>query len=303
MGLEMRGKPVADALAARVRAEVERWQLHGVQPKLAVVYVEGDAASLCYARAKARQAARLGIELVLRALPDHATTCRVVSEIEQLNQDPQVHGILVELPLPKHIDEAAVVEAIAPWKDVDGLTPANQWANLSGLPGLYPVTPQACVALLHHYGYSLAGKNVALVGCGRTVGRPLLHLLLRENATVTVCHAGTRDVAAHLRHADLALVAVGKAHLIQPDWVHSELVVVDAGINELPDGSIAGDVSPAAAARVAAYTPTPGGVGPVTSVQVFVNLMQAVAWQARSGDPARRAAPAPASTRLATLHA
>ncbi|MCL6594334.1 MAG: bifunctional 5,10-methylenetetrahydrofolate dehydrogenase/5,10-methenyltetrahydrofolate cyclohydrolase [Alicyclobacillus sp.] len=297
MGLQMRGKPVADALSARVRAEVEQWQARGVQPKLAVVCVEGDAASLCYARAKARTAARLGIELALHALPGTTTTRQVVSEIERLNQDPQVHGILVELPLPKHIEEAAVVEAIAPWKDVDGLTQANQWANLSGFPGLYPVTPQACVALLHHYGYPVAGQNVVLVGCGRTVGRPLLHLLLRENATVTVCHAGTRDVAAHLRQADLALVAVGKAHFIQPDWVHPGLVVVDAGINELPDGSITGDVSPAAAMRVAACTPTPGGVGPVTSVQVFVNLMQAVAGQAHSEHPASRA---PAA--LAALH-
>ncbi|MCL6599647.1 MAG: bifunctional 5,10-methylenetetrahydrofolate dehydrogenase/5,10-methenyltetrahydrofolate cyclohydrolase [Alicyclobacillus macrosporangiidus] len=282
MAKELRGKPVADALRAQLEADIEAWRARDVTPRMVTVLVEGDPASLCYARAKGRVAAKLGVAYEVRTLPGHVTQAQLIQFIQSLNRDPAVHGVMLELPLPKHLSADEVLRHLSPIKDVDGLTPANQVATVSGAPGIYPATPQACIRLLKHYGYTLAGRHVALVGCGKTVGMPLFHLLVREGATVTVCHAGTPDLTPHLKRADIAFVAVGKAGLIRPQMVHPGLVVVDAGINESDDG-IVGDVSPETAAIVAALTPTPGGVGAVTTMQLFTNLLQAMHLQQAAG--------------------
>lgn len=277
--LALRGRPVARQMEAEIARRVEAQVAAGRPPKVVTFLVEGDPASACYARAKQRAAAKLGIAFELRAFPPSVSERELVREIAKCNADVTVHGIMLELPLPGRMRADNVIQAIAPEKDIDGLTAANRLANETGAPGLYPATPQACVRLVEHYGFQLAGRHVALVGCGKTVGMPLFHLLLRKNATVTVCHAGTRNLARHLQQAELAFVAVGRAGLVTPAMVHPDLVLVDAGINETADG-VVGDVHPAVTSHVAALSPTPGGVGPVTTAQLFANLLQAMELQA-----------------------
>jgi methylenetetrahydrofolate dehydrogenase (NADP+)/methenyltetrahydrofolate cyclohydrolase len=279
MAQELKGKAVADQIRTQVSAEVKAWKARGIAPKMVTLIVEGDPASLYYAEAKGRAAEKLGILYELRTFPSDVEESVLLAAIEELNEDTGVHGIMLELPLPKHISTARITAAIAPFKDVDGLTPANKLATVTGGKGLYPATPQACIALLKHYGHTLSGKHVALVGRGETVGLPLIHLLLRENATVTVCHSRTPDLSVHLKQADIAFVAVGRAGLITKEMVHDALLIIDAGINETADGSIVGDVAPEVGAVVAALSPTPGGVGTVTTAQLFANLMQAITLQ------------------------
>lgn len=273
------GRSLAEVLRAKVRTESMRRRQQAVVPHLAVVWVEGDPASEHYAQTKLRSAEKLGISVSLKRHPKDVNQDALIASIVSLNQDASVHGILLELPLPAHIDTERVMAELDPQKDVDGLAPQNRMSLVSGDFGLYPATPLACIRLLQHYRYSLQGKEIVLVGCGKTVGWPLLQLLLLEHATVTVCHAFTKDLAVHLKRAEIALVAVGCPNLITTSMVHPELVLVDVGINPLPDGKVVGDVDPEVATRVAAMTPTPGGVGVVTTVEIFANLMRAMAWQ------------------------
>lgn len=278
----LKGQPVAELMQQQVKAAVAAWKYRGQVPKIVTLLVEGDAASAYYAQAKKRMATRLGIEYELVTFPHSVSERTILETITSLNNDSRVHGIMVELPLPSHISLGETIEAISPLKDVDGLTRFNQHANISGTPGIYPATPLACVRLLKHYGYTLSGKHVALVGCGKTVGMPLFHLLLRENATVTACHAGTLNLSTHLASAEVAFVAVGSAGLIQPGMVHPQLILIDAGINETANDKIVGDVAPEVAIAARALSPTPGGVGTVTTVQLFVNLMHAMQLQSES---------------------
>ncbi|WP_229776768.1 bifunctional 5,10-methylenetetrahydrofolate dehydrogenase/5,10-methenyltetrahydrofolate cyclohydrolase [Alicyclobacillus cellulosilyticus] len=298
--MALSGKPVADTIRAAVSARTARWRAEGVRPRMVILLIDGDPASACYAEAKVRTARRIGIEAQVWHFPRDVREAELIESIARLNADDKVHGVMLELPLPPHLDEQRIVEAIDPCKDVDGLTSANRMANLTGAPGIYPATPLACVALLRAYGYSLYGKRVTLVGCGKTVGQPLLHVLLRERATVTVCHEATVDIAFHLRTAEIAFVAVGKAGLITKEMVHKDLVLIDAGINQTPDGRIVGDVDPAVADVVAALSPTPGGVGTVTTMQLFANLMHALDLQvARHERPsAQHTSAPPAQDRL-----
>jgi len=276
MAVELKGKAVAEVLREHIQSGVAKWKAQSIIPRMVTILVDGDPASLVYAEQKGRIANKLGIEYELKRFPANVTERQLIDAIHRFNKDANMHGIMIELPLPSHISTEAVTAEVAPEKDVDGLTRFNRLANLSGEAGIYPATPLACVRLLKHYGYSLSGKDVVLVGCGKTVGMPLMHLLLRENATVTVCHAGTKDLRAHLAKADIAFVAVGKADLITPDMVHPNLLIIDAGINETPDHKIVGDVSPEVANYVAAMSPTPGGVGTVTTMQLFANLLTAM---------------------------
>lgn len=273
------GRELADTIRTGIRQDAQTWLDRGITPKLAVIWVEGDLASESYAQTKLRSAEKLGIAVELHRHPVDVSQSDLIECIVRINRDPDVHGMLLELPLPAHLSTAQVIAELDPHKDVDGLTVSNWVALTTGTDGLYPATPLACLRLLDYYGYSLRGTNVALVGCGRTVGSPLLHLLLRAHATVTVCHAYTKDLGMHLRNAEIALIAVGRAGLITPDMVHPELVIVDVGINPTADGRVVGDVDPAVAHVVAAMTPTPGGIGAVTTVEIFANLMRALSHQ------------------------
>lgn len=275
----MKAKEAAERIYDHVRSRAQALKESGTQPQLAVILVEGDPASAYYAQAKRKIADRLGIAYRLHELPASATEASLLQLIAECNADPAIHGILLELPLPAHLSARRIERAIAPAKDVDGVTPANKLAVVTGEAGLYPATPQACIALVKHYGYALEGADVTLVGRGQTVGLPLFHLLQREQATVTVCHSRTPDIAAHLSRAAFAFVAVGRPDTVIPGMVHPDLVLVDAGINEFADGSIAGDVAAGAGDRAAAYSPVPGGVGTLTTAIVFRNLMDAIDWQ------------------------
>lgn len=279
MAIVMKAKEAADRLYETINAEVKKLQEHGHQPSVAVILVKGDPASAYYAEAKRKVAERLGISYQLHKFESSASERDILSLIESLNSDPHVHGIMALLPLPKHISTAAVEEAISPIKDIDGVTPINKLATMTGAPGLYPATPQACIKLAKYYGYTLEGANVTLVGRGQTVGLPLFHMLQRENATVTLCHSRTPDIASHLGHAEIAFVAVGRAGIIQPNMVHSRLAIIDAGINETESGSIVGDVSVDALEHAAAYSPVPGGVGTLTTAVLFENLLRAIELQ------------------------
>jgi methylenetetrahydrofolate dehydrogenase (NADP+)/methenyltetrahydrofolate cyclohydrolase len=277
----MKAKEAAETVYADVRRRVEELGMQGVQPRLAVVLVQGDPASAYYARAKMRVAEKLGVGFRLHEFAADVQEQELIAQIAALNDDAGVHGIMVELPLPDMVSAAAVVRAIAPGKDIDGVTPANKLAVLTGEDGLYPATPQACIRLLQHYGYTLAGKNVTLIGRGQTVGMPLMLMLQREHATVTLCHSRTPDIAAHLRRADIAFVAVGRTNTVTKAMSHPRLVIVDAGINETVDGAIAGDVAADAADAAAALSPVPGGVGTLTTAILFENLLQAAERQLR----------------------
>lgn len=279
--IALKGKPVADAIKSRVLESVNAWKGKGISPRIDTILVAGDPASAYYADSKAKAAAKLGIEFHLHEFPESVTEAQLDSTIRELNEDPAVHGIMLELPLPNHISTSALSAAIAPYKDVDGLSPANRLAVVTGGPGIYPATPLACILLAKHYNYELSGKNVVLVGRGKTVGLPLMHLLLRENATITVCHSRTPDIGSHLRRADLAFVAVGRAGLVTSDMVHPNLVIIDAGMNETPEGKMVGDVLPDVSTAVAAMSPTPGGVGTVTTAQLFANLIHAIELQTK----------------------
>jgi methylenetetrahydrofolate dehydrogenase (NADP+)/methenyltetrahydrofolate cyclohydrolase len=279
VSLELSGRDVAEWMKKSIQSQVEEWQDRGVMPKIVTLLVEGDPASAYYAKSKARVAKKIGIDYEIHSYRQNVEQSVLMSAIRKLNRDPSVHGIMIELPLPVHLDTRQIVETLSPYKDVDGLTQANRQANMTGQTGLYPATPVAAVNLLKYHGFTLSGKHVALVGFGQTVGQPLFHLLLRENATVTVCHIGTPDISRHTLASDVIFVAVGKAGLITPDMVGAHHVIVDAGINEVNGSGIVGDVDATVANKVRALSPTPGGVGTVTTVQLFANLMQALAWQ------------------------
>ncbi|TBL81169.1 bifunctional 5,10-methylenetetrahydrofolate dehydrogenase/5,10-methenyltetrahydrofolate cyclohydrolase [Paenibacillus thalictri] len=282
MGKSLNTKQFAAALQEAVKLDAEDWKKQGVRPALAVILVKGDPASEYYANSKMKLAQKLGIEYRLIILEADVAEDRLLAEINRLNEDPDTHGIMLELPLPKHLNVAAVSDALLPVKDVDGICSANKWAVYTGEPGLYPATPESCIRILKYFGYELQGKHVVLIGRGETVGRPLMQLLLRENATLTVCHSHTQQLTRHIAQADILIAAAGKANLVTADMVHPRLVIIDAGINETETG-IAGDVSPDAMDAAQAMTPVPGGVGTVTTTLLFEHLLKAVKLQKESG--------------------
>ena len=271
------GKATAQAVRAEVRAGSERLrERSGVRPGLSVVLVGEDPASQVYVRNKDRAAAEAGF--VVDTVRLHADTSQSALEerVEALNANPAVHGILVQLPLPKGLDPDRVVRLLDPRKDVDGLTPANVAALVTGAPGLRPCTPAGCSELLDRHDVPLEGARVVLVGRSMLVGKPLAHLALARNATVTVCHSRTRDLASECRSADVLVAAVGRARLIRGDWVAEGATVLDVGINRGDDGKLVGDVDFAAAAeRAGAITPVPGGIGPMTIAMLLRNTLEA----------------------------
>jgi methylenetetrahydrofolate dehydrogenase (NADP+)/methenyltetrahydrofolate cyclohydrolase len=273
------GKAVAASIRQEVRAEVAALKEKGVSPKLAVVLVGDDPASVLYARSKERACKNSGIGFELHKFPESASEEEVLAKLDELSKDPGCHGIMVELPLPRHMNKERVMMAVHPDKDVDGLSPINRGRMFTTKEGLFPVTPQSCIEIMKRQGVTLEGKNVCLVGRGDTVGKPLIFLLLNENATVTVCHTRTKDLKKHTLAADIIVAAAGRAGLVTREMVSPGTVVVDAGINEV-DGKTVGDVDFDAVSEVAgAITPVPGGVGSLTTALIQKNILKALSLQ------------------------
>ena len=275
------GKAIAAALRAAVAAEVQRLtRAHGLEPGLAVVLVGENPASAVYVRAKAKQTVEAGMHSFDHRLPETASENEVLALVAKLNADPAVHGILVQLPLPQQIDSQKVLAAIDPAKDVDGFHPVNAGRLATGLPALTPCTPLGCIHLAKSVHRALDGMEAVVVGRSNIVGKPLIQLLLGENATVTVAHSKTRDLPAVTRRADIVFAAVGRPEMVRGDWIRPGATVIDVGINRIggPDGKskIVGDVAFAEAAEIAgAITPVPGGVGPMTIACLLVNTVRA----------------------------
>lgn len=275
------GKIIATDLRARVANEVARVKReHGLTPGLAVVLVGHDPASEVYVRTKAKQTEAAGMASFEHKLPAETSLSDLLSVIARLNADPAVHGILVQLPLPKGLDSQKVIDAIDPAKDVDGLNPVNAGRLATGLPALTPCTPLGCIILAKTVHASLEGMNAVIIGRSNLVGRPLVQLLLNENATVTISHSRTRDLPKVCKQADLLLAAVGKPEMVKADWIKPGATVIDVGINRIAStdgkGKLVGDVDYQGALSVAgAITPVPGGVGQMTVACLLVNTLRA----------------------------
>jgi len=275
------GKAIAADLRLRVAEEAARVKRdHGLVPGLAVVLVGNDPASEVYVRSKARQTEAAGMASFEHRLAADTAQADLLALIARLNADPAVHGILVQLPLPAGLDAQAVINAIDPAKDVDGLHPINAGRLATGLPALTPCTPLGCIILTKTVRSSLAGLDAVVIGRSNLVGRPLVQLLLNENATVTIAHSRTRDLAAICARADLIYAAVGKPEMVKGNWIKPGATVIDVGINRLPgaDGKsrLVGDVAFDEAREVAgAITPVPGGVGQMTVACLLVNTLRA----------------------------
>lgn len=270
-------------LAAEVKAcaaQAVRFlqERYGITPCLAVLLVGDDPASQVYVRGKANDCEACGIESRVIRLPAGTTQAELLARLGTLAADSAVHGILVQLPLPRHIDPAAVIEAIPPEKDVDGFTPVNAGRLLNGEPCFAPCTPAGCLRMIEAAGVDLDGKHAVVVGRSNIVGKPAALLLMQKNATVTVCHSHTRDLAAVCRTADVLIAAVGKAGFITADMVKPGAVVIDVGINRGADGKLHGDVDFAPVSEIAScITPVPGGVGLMTRAMLMLNTVQAAA--------------------------
>ena len=275
------GKIIAADLRSRVAIEVARLKReHNLTPGLAVVLVGHDPASEVYVRTKAKQTEAAGMASFEHKLPADTSLNDLLSVIARLNADPTVHGILVQLPLPKGLDSQKVIDAIDPAKDVDGLNPINAGRLATGLPALTPCTPLGCIILAKTVHASLEGMNAVIIGRSNLVGRPLVQLLLNENATVTIAHSRTRDLANVSRQADLLLAAVGKPEMVKANWIKPGATVIDVGINRIPGtegkSRLVGDVDYQGALTVAgAITPVPGGVGQMTVACLLVNTLRA----------------------------
>ncbi len=268
------------AVAARLRAEVleaaTALRARGVVPTLAVVLVGDDPASAVYVRNKTKAAREANVDVRDHKLPATTTQAELAALVDTLNRDPAVDGILVQLPLPPPLDADAVIGALDPAKDVDGLHPTSLGSLAQGRPALAPCTPSGCMRLLREVGAELAGARAVVIGRSVLVGKPIALLLANANATVTMCHSRTRELAEEVRRADIVVAAVGRAEMVRGDWIKPGAIVLDVGINRTADGKLVGDVEYAAAAeRARAITPVPGGVGPMTIACLLENTVTA----------------------------
>jgi methylenetetrahydrofolate dehydrogenase (NADP+)/methenyltetrahydrofolate cyclohydrolase len=273
-----------NALSAQLRADVARrvvaLRKQGITPGLAVILVGDSPASQVYVRNKVKACQDNGLHSVLEQYPANLSEADLLARVEDLNQDPAIHGILVQLPLPAHIDAHKVIEAISPAKDVDGFHVASAGALLVGQPGFWPCTPYGCMKMLESLnggkGYDLRGKHAVVIGRSNIVGKPMALMLLQQNATVTVCHSGTTNLKVLTLQADVIVAAVGKRNVLTADMVKPGAVVIDVGMNRNDEGKLCGDVDFAGVKEVAGYiTPVPGGVGPMTITMLLVNTLQA----------------------------
>ena len=268
-----------NALSAQLRADVMRradaLKAQGITPGLAVLLVGENPASQVYVRNKVKACADAGLHSVLERYDADLTEAALLARIDALNKDPAIHGILVQLPVPKHIDANRVIEAIAPEKDVDGFHIASAGALMVGQPGFLPCTPYGCMKMLESIGYDLRGKHAVVIGRSNIVGKPMAMLLLQKNATVTICHSGTKDLKAMTLQADVIVAAVGKVNVLTADMVKPGAVVIDVGMNRNAQGKLCGDVDYAGVREVAGHiTPVPGGVGPMTITMLLVNTLE-----------------------------
>jgi methylenetetrahydrofolate dehydrogenase (NADP+)/methenyltetrahydrofolate cyclohydrolase len=287
------GKAIAAKVRADVAAEVARMRAqYGFVPGLAVVLVGEDPASKVYVRNKAEQTVECGMQSFEHKLPEETTEAALLDLVARLNRDPAVHGILVQMPLPKHIDSVKVLESVDPAKDVDGFHPVNVGKLSIGERALAPCTPVGSIILARSVKHDLSGLDAVVVGRSNIVGKPMAQLLLRENCTVTIAHSRTKNLPEVVRRADLVVAAIGKPEFVKGDWIKPGAIVIDVGINRIvkPDGKgkLVGDVAYAEAAQVAgAITPVPGGVGPMTIACLLKNTVEAA--QMQKGLPAQAA--------------
>lgn len=281
------GKEIAALERASLKASIEALKgKAGFVPGLAVVLVGENPASRVYVRNKAKACEDTGIRSFQHSLPEETSQSALLELLSDLNSRKDVHGILVQLPLPSHMDTDAVIEAIKPEKDVDGFHPYNMGRLAVGKPCLQPCTPLGVMRLLDSTGIDPAGKDAVIVGRSNIVGKPLAMMLLRRNATVTVCHSKTKDLPGHVGRADIVIAAIGKEAFIKGEWIKEGAVVMDVGINRRPDGTLAGDVDfEGASERASFITPVPGGVGPMTIAMLLKNTVDAARRSAGLGSP------------------
>jgi len=264
-------KQIRSVIARRAAELTEQ----GTRPGLAVILVGDDPASHVYVRNKVKACHDAGFHSVLEKYEASMSEAELLARIDQLNRDPSIHGILVQMPLPKHIDPHKVIEAISTSKDVDGYSVLSAGELMAGLPGFRPCTPYGCMKLIESTGYDLRGKHAVVIGRSNTVGKPMALLLLQANATVTICHSATPDLAYHTRQADVIVAAVGRRNTVTGDMVKPGAVVIDVGINRDENGKLCGDVDFASVSEVAGWiTPVPGGVGPMTITMLLANTLE-----------------------------
>ena len=270
------GNQLSKTLRADVAQRAAALTAAGKQPGLAVILVGEDPASQVYVRNKVKACGDAGVHSVFEKYDATISEADLLKRIDALNNDPAIHGILVQMPLPKHIDPSKVIEAISTRKDVDGYSVLSAGELMTGLDGFRPCTPYGCMKMIESTGVSLRGKRAVVIGRSNTVGKPMALLLLQANATVTICHSGTPDLAYHTRQADVVVAAVGRANTVTGDMVKPGAMVIDVGINRNADGKLCGDVDFDSVAPVAGYiSPVPGGVGPMTITMLLVNTIEA----------------------------
>jgi methylenetetrahydrofolate dehydrogenase (NADP+) / methenyltetrahydrofolate cyclohydrolase len=270
------GKEIARQKKTLIAEEVEKLKKDGIVPGLAVILVGNNPASKTYVSNKERTCRELGMHSVLIELPETVSEQALLNQVAELNEDPSIHGILVQMPLPDHINETKVIETISPEKDVDGFHPVNVGRMMTGQDSFLPCTPYGVMEMLDYIGADIAGKHVVVVGRSNIVGKPAGQLFLNKNATVTYCHSKTTDLKAFTRQADILVAAVGKVNLITKDHVKEGAIVIDVGMNRNNEGKLCGDVDFSEVKEIASYiTPVPGGVGPMTITMLMFNTLKA----------------------------
>jgi methylenetetrahydrofolate dehydrogenase (NADP+)/methenyltetrahydrofolate cyclohydrolase len=270
------GVALSKKLRADVSTRVQALKARGITPGLAVILVGDNPASQVYVRNKVKGCEDCGFHSVLEKYDATMTEPELLARIAALNADPTIHGILVQLPVPKHIDATKVIEAISPLKDVDGFHVASAGALMTGMPGFWPCTPYGCMKMLESINYDLRGKHAVVIGRSNIVGKPMALMLLQKNATITICHSATPDLKAFTLQADVIVAAVGKRNVLTQDMVKPGAVVLDVGMNRNDEGKLCGDVDFEGVRQVAsAITPVPGGVGPMTITMLLVNTLEA----------------------------
>jgi methylenetetrahydrofolate dehydrogenase (NADP+) / methenyltetrahydrofolate cyclohydrolase len=270
------GNDLSAQLRSDVATRAAALKAKGITPGLAVVLVGENPASQVYVRNKVKACADNGLHSVLEKHPADMTEAALLTLVSKLNKDPSIHGILVQLPLPPHMDAQKVIEAIAPEKDVDGFHVASAGALMVGRPGFWPCTPYGCMKMLESINYDLKGKHAVVIGRSNIVGKPMALMLLQKNTTVTICHSGTKDLKAQTLQADVIVAAVGKRNVLTAEMVKPGAVVIDVGMNRNEEGKLCGDVDFEGVRQVASHiTPVPGGVGPMTITMLLVNTIEA----------------------------